>query len=302
MNKTVQAHAALIFVSLVYAFTFSVVKEVIPVYLSAPAFVVLRVAGALLLFWPISAIFIRERVDKKDFPRLLALAILGVAINQSLFFKGLEITTPINASIIMVSNPIFVLIFSALLLKERISLRKIAGISFGIVGALLLLLFNKDFTFGSRTLVGDIMILINSMAWAGYIVLVKPLMNKYNSFTIVKWVFLFGFCCVLPVGYTDLTTVTWSSVTSVIWLDIVFIIIGSTFLSYVLNTYALRALSPSSMSMYVYFQPFLTTLIAILFYHNDWLDMRKIVSGILIIIGVYLVGRPASRVNSNKAD
>jgi drug/metabolite transporter (DMT)-like permease len=292
MSKNLQAHLALIIVSLVYAATFSVAKQVMPAYVPPQAFVIVRSGSAMVLFWLVGFFFIKEKVDKKDFPRLALLGACGVAINQSLFLLGLSLTSPINASIIMVSNPVFVLLIAAILLKEKISFNKIIGIGFGIVGALLLLLFNKNFSFGSDTIFGDFLVLVNSMSWACYIVLVKPLMQKYNAFTIVKWTFLFGFIYVFPFGLHDFRQINWAAMPSVAWMNIAFVVLGSTFLAYVLNTYALRALSPSAVSIYIYFQPFLTTLIAVYYYHNDALDTRKIVSGILIVIGVALVSKP----------
>ncbi len=292
MNKIIRAHLSLVIVSLIYAATFSIAKEVMPVYVPPFAFVLVRAGSAMLLFWLVSVFFVKEKVDKKDIPRLALLGVCGVAVNQILFLNGLSQTTPINASIIMVSNPVFVLLIAAILLKEKISFSKIAGIAFGIAGALLLLLFNKNFSFGSETIKGDVMVLINSMSWAAYIVLVKPLMQKYNAFTIVKWVFLFGFIYVFPFGFQEFKEINWASMPITVWRDILFVVLGSTFLAYLLNTYALRALSPSVVSIYTYFQPFLTTLIAVFFYHNDALDTRKIVSGILIVIGVILVSQP----------
>lgn len=292
MSKTIQAHLALIVVSLIYAATFSVAKEVMPQYLDPSALVLLRVGISGLLFWIFGSIITKEKVEKKDFPRIALLAVCGVAINQLLFLNGLSQTTPINASIIMVSNPVFVLFIAAMLLRERISGKKLLGIVFGMTGAILLLLFNKDFTFGSETLKGDAMILVNSMAWAFFVVLVKPLMLKYNAFTVVKWVFLFGFIYVFPFGFGEFTQIEWITMPRIVVKNLIFVVIGGTFLVYVLNTYALRALTPATMSIYVYFQPLLTTLIAVFYYHNDTLDTRKIVSGMLIVLGVFLVSQP----------
>jgi drug/metabolite transporter (DMT)-like permease len=195
----------------------------------------------------------------------------------------------------MISNPIVVLLIAAAVLKERISVSKLLGIGFGIAGALLLLLFNKTFSFGSETITGDIMILINSISWACYVVLVKPLMAKYNTFTIVKWVFLFGFLYVLPFGYFEFKEVDFAVLPFRIWGDILFVVVGTTFFAYVLNTYALRALSPSVVSIYIYLQPFLATLFAVFLYHNDTLDLRKITAAVLIVFGVYLVSKPGKK-------
>lgn len=291
-NKIVQAHLALLTVNILYGANYSIAKEVMPAFIHPFAFVLIRVAGAAILFWIVSALFIKEKIDKKDLPRIALLALCGVAINQLLFLKGLSLTTPINASIIMVSNPIVVLFIASILLKEKISINKIIGICCGIAGALLLLLFNKSFSFGSETIAGDVMILVNSMSWAFYLVLVKPLMKKYNTFTIIKWVFLIGFFYVLPFGFYEFNEINWIEIPSAIWWDIAFVVIGTTFFAYVLNTYALRALSPAVASIYIYLQPFLATLIAIFYFHNDVLDLRKLTSAVLIIFGVYLVSMP----------
>lgn len=291
MNKTLQAHLAILITNIIYGANYSIAKEVMPVYIQPFAFVLLRVGAALLLFLMVSTFFIKEKIDKKDLPRLALLGICGVAINQLLFLKGLSLTTPINASIIMISNPIAVLLFAAFALKEKIGINKIAGILMGIGGALLLLLFNKTFSFGSDTLAGDIMVLINSLSWAFYVVLAKPLMKKYNAFTVVKWVFLFGFLYVLPFGYSEMTIVDWKSIPQLGWYCILFVVIATTFIAYILNTYALKALSPSVVSIYIYLQPFIATVIAVIF-GKDQLDARKIISALLIIGGVYLVSMP----------
>ncbi len=292
MNKTLQAHLALLLANIIYGANYSIAKEVMPTYIQPFAFVVLRVGGSLILFWIVSALFIKEKIDKKDLPRIALLAVFGVAGNQLFFLKGLSITTPINAAIIMVSNPIAVLLIAAVLINERISMSKVAGITFGIVGALIMLVYNRNFSFGSETITGDVMVLINSISWACYVVLVKPLMKKYNTFTIVKWVFLFGFFYVLPFGFNEFKQVNWAEMPRSIWLDAAFVVCVTTFFAYVLNTYALRALSPAVVSVYIYLQPFIATLIAVFYYHNDTLDAHKILSAILIIIGVTLVSQP----------
>lgn len=295
MSKLLRAHLALLIVNIIYGANYSIAKEVMPLYIQPFAFVVMRVVGATILFWIVGTLFIREKIDKKDLPKLALLAVFGVAGNQLFFLKGLSLTTPINASIIMVSNPIVVMIVAAIVLKEKISLLKIIGIVIGVSGALFLLLFNKQFSFVSETMVGDSLIFLNSLFWAAYIILVKPLMNKYNTLTIVKWVFLFGCFYVIPFGYNDCVSIHWQSIPHHIWLNIAFVVLITTFVAYLLNTYALKALSPSVVSIYIYLQPFLTTLIAIFYYNNDELDARKIVSGLLIILGVYLVSRPKEK-------
>ncbi|HET6225215.1 MAG TPA: DMT family transporter [Bacteroidia bacterium] len=287
-NKVLQAHIAILLANIIYGANYSIAKEVMPLYIKPFAFVLLRIGGALIMFLMVSTFIIKEKVDKKDLPRIALLGVCGVAINQLMFLKGLSLTTPINASIIMISNPIAVLLFAAIALKERMSINKIAGIALGIAGALLLLLFNKTFSFGSETITGDMMVLINSLSWACYVVLAKPLMKKYNTFTVVKWVFIFGFIYVFPFGYSEIKEVEWQTIPPMGWACISFVVIATTFLAYIFNTFALKALSPSVVSIYIYLQPFIATLIAVIF-GKDELDARKIISALMIISGVYLV-------------
>ena len=288
MNNPIKVHIALFATNLIYAANYTIAKEVMPDYIERFGFILLRVSGALLLFWIFHKIFSTEKVAKRDLFKLAICGLFGVAINQLLFFKGLNITTPINAAIIMTSNPILVLLFSAFMIKEFITGKKIAGIVIGITGAVLLIAFGKNFSFGSTTFSGDLMILINSTSYGIYLVLVKPLMAKYSPLTVIKWVFTFGFLYVLPFGFMEFTHINWNAMPLNIWMSVFFVVIATTFIAYLLNIYALKHVSPTIVSYYVYLQPLLATAIA-LFLNKDELSLIKIVSAIFIFTGVYLV-------------
>ncbi len=294
MTKILKAHLALLAAQLIYGGSYSISKIAMPDYVHPFAFILLRVTGALILFWATS-LFVREKMERKDILKLFLLALFGVAGNQLCFFKGLDLTTPINASIMMISNPIIVLVLSALILKERISSNKILGITLGVAGALTLLLVNKNFKLGTNTLMGDILILINSLSWAIYTIMVKPLMKKHHSITILKWIFLIGLLYVAPFGIPEYKLIDWNNMPLRIYLCIAFVVVGVTYLAYIFNTYALKELSPSAVSIYIYMQPFLASLIAVSM-GQDNLDPIKVTSGILIIAGVYLVSKRAKEI------
>lgn len=287
MNKNLKAHIALLLAQLIYGANYSISKLAMPQYVQPFAFILLRVSGALGLFW-ITGLFIKEKMEKADFKKIFALSLFGVAINQMLFYKGLNMTTPINASIIMTSNPIVVLLLTAFILKEKISGNKIFGLILGITGALILMLVNKNFTFGSDTIVGDVLVFINSTSWAFYLILVKPMMKKYNSVTILKWIFLVGLFYVTPFSIHEFNQINWSTMPASIYWCIAFVVVATTYFAFLFNTYALKELSPSVASIYIYMQPFLASLIAIVI-GQDSLDPVKVTSGMLIIAGVYLV-------------
>lgn len=288
MNKELKAHLALLSVNLLYGANFTIAKEVMPQHIEPFGFVLLRVLGSLPFFWLLDFIMKSPPVAKKDIPKMILLAVFGVTINQLMFLKGLSLTTPINSAILMITSPILVLVLASLLIKEILSVKKILGIILGFGGAFTLLFGKGEFSFSSETFLGDFYTFINALSWGLYLVLARPLMLKYNAVSIVKWVFLFGLFMTLPFGYGELSEVKWTEIPSHIWLCIFYVVFLTTFVAYILNTYALNALNPSVVSSYIYLQPFLASLVAI-YYGKDELDAVKIFSAVLIFAGVYLV-------------
>lgn len=293
MRDNYKAHLAILGANIIYGINYTIAKEVMEDFISPFGFIFCRVLGALLMFW-IMFSFSYEKVEKKDFFLLAICGLFGIAANQLMFFYGLNITTPINAGIIMTSNPIFVLIASAIILKNRITFLKVSGILVAITGALLLLLFKHDFSFGSDTIHGDVFIFLNALSYGTYLVLAVPLMKKYKPVTVVTWVFTFGFIFVFPFGFEQFTQIEWSAFTTPIWWKFTFVIVGTTFLAYLLNIYGLKNLNPSTVSTYIYLQPLIASAFAI-YVGIDDLDWIKITAAILIFSGVYLVSkRPKS--------
>ena len=287
MNKTVKAHVFLFLSQALYAASFPVAK-IVMLEIPSTVLVIMRVIGAIILYWS-SSLVINEKVEKKDFARLFTLGICGVAINQSLFLKGLHLTSPIDAAIMMITTPILVLIIAGLVIKEKITSLKVVGIAIGFGGAAYLVFQNLGASNKESSILGDVFVFINACSWGTFLVLVKPLMKKYHTITILKWTFLFGFPLVLPFGISDAINFDWQSLSSQTWLYAGFVIVFTTFVAYLLNTLALKELSPGIVSAYIYTQPVLTALITIYYFHNDTLSWGKATSALLIFIGVYLV-------------
>jgi len=287
-RENITAHLALLAANIIYGANFSIAKAIMPEYIKPFGFIVLRGIGAILLFWLFHALMMREKVERQDFPKIALCAVFGIAINQMLFFKGLSITTPINAAIVMTSTPVLVLLAASLLLREKITRSKIIGIVSGITGALLIILVGKDFSFGSETMLGDLLVLINASSYAVYLVMVKPLMKKYHPLTVIKWIFLFGFFMVLPFGYKQALEIDWAIMPARILWGVAFVIVCLTFLTYLFNSYALSRVSPATVSIYIYSQPVFATAIAISL-GNDSITALKVIAAVLIFGGVYLV-------------
>lgn len=287
-KKRILAHLAIFGANLIYGINYSVAKGLMPDYLSPFAFIFCRVFGALILFLLFASTQKTDKIERKDFWSLALCGLFGVAGNQLMFFYGLNLTTPINAAIIMTSNPILVMIFAALIIKAKITPTKLAGVFLGLAGAAALILHGNQLSVESDGLVGDLFIFLNGTSYALYLVLVKPLMSKYSPLTVIKWVFFFGAFYVFPFGFQDVQAVQWSTFTPSIWYAFIFVVVGTTFLAYLFNIYGLKRLNPTTVSTYIYSQPLIASIIAVLFYEGE-LTIVKVVSAILIFSGVYLV-------------
>ena len=288
MNKQLLAHLALFAANLIYGINYTVAKDVMPNYIEPLGFILVRVTGAVVLFWLCYALFYYEKVRKGDLLKLAICGLFGVAINQMLFFEGLNLTTPINASVIMVSNPILVLLFGIFWATEDFSTKKAIGIGLGAIGAIVLITNGGRISLNNEHFWGNIMIFINASSYAVYLVLVKPLMQKYKPITVISWVFLFGILFVIPFAWSDFQAIQWSTMPNSILWRVAFVVIGTTFFAYLFNIYGLKTLNPSTVSTYIYLQPILASIVAIIA-SSDSLDLTKICSAIFIFLGVYLV-------------
>ncbi len=291
MSKSFWAHLGLLFVNLIYGANHTIAKEVMPRFVQPFGFIVLRVWGAGILFLIVHALWIKEKIEKKDLSRFILCALFGIAINQLLFFKGLSLTTPIHSAIIVTTNPIAVLIFASILLREKITVKKVTGILLGATGAISLIVFGKEISSGADTFLGDVFIFINAVSYSIFIVIVKPLMEKYHPLTVTKWIFLIGMFMVLPFGFSETIAIDWHRLPAEISWEIAYVVVGSTFLGYLLNTTALKVLNASVVSIYIYIQPVLAVIIAV-YFGKDRLTWLSMAASFMIFTGVYLVSVP----------
>lgn len=274
--------------NLLYGINYIIAKGVMPDHFTPRAIIFIRVSSTVVLFWLFSLFFPKEKVELKDLLKLALCSIFGIAINQIMFFEGLNLTTPVDSSIIMTINPILVLIFSLFLIKEKITIIKISGILLGASGTILLITSQGEISLNSETFTGNIFIIINAASFALYLVMVKPLVVKYSAWTIMKWIFTFGFIWSFPFCIGPFTEADFSAIPADIVLSMIYIVIGATFLGYLLYNFALKRISPVLVSTYMYLQPLIASAIAVI-YSGDKLTIETVISAVLIFAGVYFV-------------
>ena len=298
MNNRILALLAAFSATTIYGLNHTIAKVIMPHYIGAFGFIMLRVLGAAILFWTLSLFIPNEKIERKDYYRIFFGGLLGMCINMLMFFKGLQLSTPINSGVIVTLTPIIILILSAFFLKEKLTKMKLLGITIGFSGALLLILSGNtsQVVNAPNVKLGNLMMLINSICYGSYLVIVKPLTKKYNIITLMKWMFLLGIFMTFPITYSEFSEVSWNTLPfEVIW-RMAFVIIGTTFLTYLFNVYALKTLPATTIGAFTYLQPLITILYAVIT-GNDILDGIKISACLLVFFGVYLVSKKVKTEN-----
>lgn len=291
MSKRALAIFAAIGATTIYGLNHTIAKGVMPNYVQPFGFIMLRVIGASILFWAVSILGPKEKIDRRDYPRMLLCAVLGMGANMLVFFKGLSLSTPINSSVLVTITPIIVVVLSALFIKEKIVPRRLIGIGVGFMGALGLILFGAEIRQDAPNIpLGNFLILMNSMFYGSYLIGAKTLIAKYHPFTFMKWLFTIGIFLCLPFGYHELMEIDWSGLPFEAWWKIGFVVIGTTFCTYLFNIYALTQLKASTLSAFVYIQPLIGIIYA-LATGQDKLTTIKIFAACLVFLGVYLASR-----------
>ena len=289
MDKRYIAIIAAFLATCIYGINHTIAKEVMPIYIGSSGFIMLRLLGATLIFWIISLFTQNEKIESNDFLKIVFASILGMCTNMLAFFRGLELSTPINSGVIITLSPVLVLILSYFFLKERVTITKIVGILIGFSGAVFLILNSNKVGINAPNIpLGNSFFLLNASAYAGYLIVVKPLTKKYNIFTLMKWLFLVGLFLSTPLTYNQFIEVNWSELPWFAIWRMIYVVIGTTFLTYLFNIYALNTLSPTTVGSFIYLQPIITIIFALIT-GNDTLDTTKILSCLLVFIGVYMV-------------
>ncbi|MFV9483673.1 DMT family transporter [Christiangramia sp. ASW11-125] len=297
-NTRILAILAAIGASTIYGINHTLAKGLMPLYIEPFGFILLRVTGAALLFWSISFIAPKEKIATSDWPRIIGCAIFGMVINMLFFFKGLSLSTPINSSVIITLSPVMVLILASILIKERITLLKTIGIIIGMAGALVLVLFSSDQNQNAPNIpMGNVLFIVNAFSYGLYLILVKPLTKKYHAITLMKWLFLIAVFINLPITYTEFVAVDWSNLPfDAVW-KMAYVVLGTTFMTYLLNIYALKQLSASTISAFIYLQPLIAITFAIIV-GADSLNWTKGIAATLVFVGVYMVSMKKTKVKA----
>ncbi len=254
-----------------------------------------RVAGACLLFWIASLFAPKEQVPWRDRLMFIGAALTGLLFNQCCFTIGLSITSPINASIVTTSMPIFAMILAALILREPITGKKALGVLMGCSGALILILSSAahaDARVGDIR--GDLLCLFAQFSFALYLSLFNPLIKRYNVFTVNKYMFSWATLMLLPLSSYHVYGVISQPIPLLTWIEVGYVVVFGTFFCYILTMIGQRTLRPTVVSVYNYVQP-IVAVAASLIMGISTMKLTHVLSVVLVFSGVWLVVKSKSR-------
>jgi len=296
-----KAHFALFGANVIYGLNYIIAKGIMPHKISPTAFVFIRLACCVVLFWALKFMFVKEKVERKDLLRLALCGLLGAAANMLFFFHGINKTSPVDASIIMTVTPVLVFIFSFFILKERMTKNKFIGTVIAGIAAIFLIAYGNK-SEGTSSLLGNFLVFCNATSYGLYLVVAKTLMRKYNALTVICWMFLFGLLFVTPFSIQPIMETDFAGFTTNTYLVIGFVVLFTTFTTYLLNLYALNHVMPSVTSSYIYLQPVISFAMVSIYafvlmkeeYAQD-INLVKILSCFMVVVGVYIISKPPKK-------
>ena len=299
-NRPLLAHLSLFGACAGWGLMAPVGKAAMTSGISGIDMVAFRVVGAAILFWLTSLFSKRERVAGRDKLLFFFAAIFGLVCNQCCFTIGLSITSPINASIVTTSMPIFAMIFAALILHEPITGKKAAGVFIGCCGAVMLIMSsvvaNSD---KAGEIKGDLLCLCAQLSYALYLSLFRNLVRRYSLITVNKWMFSYASIIITPIAYNHVTAIQWSQIALSTWAECAYVVVVGTFLAYILMMNGQQTLRPTVVSVYNYVQPIVSVIVSLAagIAVFGWSQALAVV---LVFTGVWMVTKSKSRADMER--
>ncbi len=289
MTDQQKARAGVLLGNFFFGTSVIAVKHISPSLMEPMALTAIRIGATTILFWLMFAMKpVKTGITTKDFRLLFICAIAGITLNQTFSMRGISMTSPIHASLLILTTPITITLLAAWFLKESLNRLKITGLLLGVSGGALLV-FSRDLSdkAGAQQSLGDLFVILGALSYSTYVICIRPLTKKYHAVHILQWVFLFGSLISLPLGWSALREIQWSSLDAKSWFALAYIVFGATFFAYQLMNYGVNKLGASVTGSFMYTQPFFATLASMIIL-GESLSVPKILAAVLIMTGVFL--------------
>ena len=295
-NKNLQGHLFALTANVMWGLMSPIGKSALQEF-SAISVTTFRMVGAAAAFWILSIFCKQEHVNHQDMLKIFFASLFALVFNQGVFIFGLSMTSPIDASIVTTTLPIVTMIVAAIYLKEPITNKKVLGIFVGAMGALILIMSSQAGNNGNGSLIGDLLCLV--ISFSIYLTVFKGLSQQYSAVTINKWMFVYASMCYIPFSYHDISIIQWGAVSTIAIIEVLYVVLGGSFLAYLCIMTAQKLLRPTVVSMYNYMQPIVATIAAIIMGIGSF-GWQKGLAIALVFLGVYIVTQSKSRADFEK--
>lgn len=286
-SSTLRIHLALLFVSAVFGIN-SVTSKIALKEIDPMALVCIRIFIAAVILFALHRIFIKERIQSfRDYIKLAFFSIFGIIINQTLFLKGLSLTTAINATVLVTTIPVVTIVIALIMGREKASFRKIFGSLLSFVGVILLL-GTERIDLNNQFFVGNVLVFVNAVSFGVYLVISKDILKRYHPATVTTWTFIFGALGVMPFGLEPAIHLPYAEISTTVWLCVAFLILFSSVIVYYINSWALQRTTSSTVAVYIYVQPIVATIVST-WTLGEKLTGPTVFAALLIFAGVFIV-------------
>lgn len=267
--KTARVHTALITVSSIYGY-FYVAMKLLYKTLAPSEFILLRFVLTAVVVILIDRFVLKHPIpDKADWPRIAGLGLVGVFVVQILIAWGVHHTTAFHTALIMATIPLFTLIFSIASGRETFHVYKLVGILIAFTGVSILLFFSgsPDAPLPDGYLWGDLIILLNALAFSWFLLGSQKILQKYQPFQFMAYCYITSaalftalFAGQALVSRQFEALLFFTKMTGNDWLLIGYVVVFASIMSYTLNNYALKRVNPSIVAIYMFIQPIISAV------------------------------------------
>ena len=292
-KNSIFGHIACFTAYLIFGLNIVVCKDLTSSGAISPlALFTLRSLGAGTLFWLISLFLPKERVERRDLPKIFVASVLGFFLTQISFLMAISRITPMDCSIVASLSPLYTMFIAAYVLKEPLSAQKIGGVVLSLCGVLYLILNSVTSTSAvvQTTPIGVLLMIANSLCFSLYLGIFKPTIAKYSVVTFMKWIFLFSTLLSLPFSAKEIVHTDFAALPLSYMAELAFLIICATFVTYFLIPVGQKRLRPTLVSMYSYVQPIVAIVVSI-YVGMDTLSWQKVLAAVTVFTGVIIVSR-----------
>jgi drug/metabolite transporter (DMT)-like permease len=223
----------------------------------------------------------------KDWKLLIAIGLAGVTLCNIFQNVGLQYTTASDSSLILASNPVFIVLFAWLFLKERTKATQIVGVALALLG-LVFIVGPSKISFGLGSTLGDLLTLLAAISWAAYSIIGKTALSRYGALKVTFFSNLFGTALFLPPLFAFETLVLPSS--PWLWLLLAFLGLLCSGLAYFLWFRVLEEVPATKAGASLFFIPVISVAIAFIVL-SEPIDLDFLLGAAFVIAGVVLTQR-----------